>query len=127
MPHREPAVCVDCLDRPTVAILDPGSGRELRRVDHRAVATAKIGAILVNINSAYRIHELAYVIKQSGLRAMVAMTGIKTSDYRAMVDEVAHDCPTLERTICPTWRTGPTSSRLGRILQWMRWVGGWLR
>jgi fatty-acyl-CoA synthase len=63
------------------------------------VATAKIGAILVNINPAYRTHELAYVVNQSGLRLLVAMTGFKTSDYRAMVTEVAEQCPTLERTI----------------------------
>ncbi len=62
-------------------------------------ATAKIGAILVNINPAYRTHELAYVVNQSGLRVLVAMTGFKTSDYRAMVDEIAAECPRLERTI----------------------------
>jgi fatty-acyl-CoA synthase len=63
------------------------------------VATVKIGAILVNINPAYRTHEFAYVANQSGLRVLVAMTGFKTSDYRAMVEEVADQCPTLERTI----------------------------
>lgn len=63
------------------------------------VATAKIGAILVNINPAYRTHELAYVVNQSGLRLLVAMTGFKTSDYRAMVEEISDQCSTLERTI----------------------------
>ena len=62
-------------------------------------ATAKIGATLVNINPAYRTHELAYVVRQSGLRLLVSAEGFKTSDYRGMVGEVAEDCPGLERTI----------------------------
>ena len=51
-------------------------------------ATAKIGAILVNVNPAYRTHELAYALQQSGLRMLVSATEFKTSDYRAMVEEV---------------------------------------
>ena len=51
-------------------------------------ATAKIGAILVNINPAYRTHELAYVLNQSGVKLLISATAFKTSDYRAMVDEV---------------------------------------
>src|SRR5436190_949163 len=51
-------------------------------------ATAKIGAILVNINPAYRTHELAYALRQSGTRLLVSATEFKTSDYRAMVEEV---------------------------------------
>ena len=51
-------------------------------------ATAKIGAILVNINPAYRTHELAYVLNQSGVRLLISATRFKTSDYRAMIDEV---------------------------------------
>ena len=51
-------------------------------------ATAKIGAILVNVNPAYRTHELAYALNQSGLRLLVCAEAFKTSDYRAMVEEV---------------------------------------
>ena len=58
-------------------------------------ATAKIGAILVNINPAYRTHELAYVLNQSGVRMLIAATAFKTSDYVAMVEEVRPDCPSL--------------------------------
>ena len=58
-------------------------------------ATARIGAILVNINPAYRTHELAYVLKQAGVRTLVSAESFKTSDYRAMVAEVSHDCPEL--------------------------------
>ena len=50
-------------------------------------ATAKIGAVLVNVNPSYRTHELSYAVNQSGLRLLVAATEFKTSDYRAMVEE----------------------------------------
>ena len=51
-------------------------------------ATAKIGAILVNINPAYRTHELAYALRQSGVRLLISAPEFKSSDYRAMVAEV---------------------------------------
>jgi fatty-acyl-CoA synthase len=59
-------------------------------------ATAKVGAILVNINPAYRTHELGYVLNQSGVRMLVSATDFKTSDYRAIVAEVRPEAPTLE-------------------------------
>ncbi len=62
-------------------------------------ATAKIGAILVNVNPAYRTHELAWALNQSGLRLLVSATDFKTSDYRAMVDEVRRDCRALEQVV----------------------------
>jgi fatty-acyl-CoA synthase len=62
-------------------------------------ATAKIGAILVNINPAYRSHELAYVLRQSGVRLLVSAESFKTSDYRAMIDEVSGTLDALERVI----------------------------
>jgi fatty-acyl-CoA synthase len=58
-------------------------------------ATAKVGAILVNVNPSYRSHELRYVINQSGMRMLVSAVSHKTSDYRAMVDQVRRDCPEL--------------------------------
>jgi fatty-acyl-CoA synthase len=51
-------------------------------------ATAKVGAILVNVNPSYRTHELAYALNQSGLRMLISAVEFKTSDYRAMVEEV---------------------------------------
>ncbi|MEW2478477.1 AMP-binding protein [Mycobacterium sp. NPDC049093] len=63
------------------------------------LATAKIGAILVNINPAYRTHELAYVLKQSGIRTLVSATAFKSSDYVTMVAEVQADCPSLKDII----------------------------
>ena len=51
-------------------------------------ATARLGVVLVNINPAYRTHEVEYALRQSGCRMLVAATDFKTSDYRAMIDEV---------------------------------------
>jgi len=62
-------------------------------------ATAKAGAILVNVNPAYRTHELAYALNQSGLRMLVSAESFKTSDYRAMVDKVRPECHALERVV----------------------------
>jgi fatty-acyl-CoA synthase len=60
---------------------------------------AKAGAILVNINPAYRSHELAYVLRQSGTKLLVSAESFKTSDYRAMIDEVHGDLPDLQRVV----------------------------
>jgi fatty-acyl-CoA synthase len=62
-------------------------------------ATAEIGVILVNINPAYRTHELAYALNQSGCRWIIAAPEFKGSNYVAMVAEVAEECPTLERAV----------------------------
>jgi fatty-acyl-CoA synthase len=62
-------------------------------------ATAKAGVILVNINPAYRSHELSYALRQSGVRLLVSAESFKSSDYRAMVEEVAGDLDALERVI----------------------------
>ena len=69
-------------------------------------ATAKVGAILVTINPAYRTHELAYALAQSGCRLLVSATGFKTSDYVAMVGEVRSETPGLDFVIfigSPEW------------------------
>ncbi len=63
------------------------------------LATAKIGAILVNINPAYRTHELNYALNQSGCRLLVAAPSFKTSDYRAMVATVQDELDVLEETV----------------------------
>jgi fatty-acyl-CoA synthase len=62
-------------------------------------ATAKIGAILVNINPAYRSHELGYVLQQSGISLLVSAESFRTSDYLAMIDEVRGELPGLEKVI----------------------------
>ncbi|QYB00559.1 AMP-binding protein (plasmid) [Rhodococcus sp. USK10] len=60
-------------------------------------ATAKIGAILVNVNPAYRTHEFSFAINQSSVSLLVAATGFKTSNYRDMVEHTRQDCPSLRR------------------------------
>ncbi len=62
-------------------------------------ATAKIGAILVNINPAYRGHELGYVLGQSGIRLLISAESFKTSDYRGMVAEVRGGAADLEQVL----------------------------
>src|SRR5579872_1584737 len=62
-------------------------------------ATAKIGAILVNINPAYRTSELEFVLNQSGCKLLVAAQRLKTSDYAAMIAEVRPMCPDLEQVV----------------------------
>jgi fatty-acyl-CoA synthase len=62
-------------------------------------ATAKIGAILVSINPAYRTHELGYVLNQSGVRTLLAATAFKSSDYRSMVEEVRPNADGLQDVV----------------------------
>ncbi|MFF3944708.1 AMP-binding protein [Streptomyces sp. NPDC001902] len=69
-------------------------------------ATARIGAIMVNINPAYRVHELAFVLDQAGIEVLVASTAFKSSDYRAMVEQVRGGCRSLTEVVYigdPTW------------------------
>jgi len=69
-------------------------------------ATARVGIVLVTVNPAYRPHELAFVLTQSGAKALVSAPSHKTSDYRAMVAEVQGDCPALASVVFlgdPTW------------------------
>ena len=58
-------------------------------------ATAKIGAILGNINPAYRTRELEFVLNQSGARLLVSADKVKTSDYAGMIAEVRPNCSAL--------------------------------
>nr|WP_173405745.1 AMP-binding protein [Streptomyces sp. SID5468] len=62
-------------------------------------ATARIGAVLVNVNPAYRTHELGYVLRQSGVSLLIASTAYKSSDYVAMAAAVREECPGLRHTV----------------------------
>jgi fatty-acyl-CoA synthase len=69
-------------------------------------ASAKIGAILVTINPAYRTHELAFVLRHAGVGTLVAAPSFKTSDYAGMIAEVEGECPELESVVLlghPEW------------------------
>ena len=61
--------------------------------------TALIGAILVNINPAYRTNELEYVLRQSGIKLLVSATSYRTSDYRSMAEQVRPNVPGLEAVV----------------------------
>ena len=62
-------------------------------------ATAKAGVILVNINPAYRVHELEYALAQSGCRWVFSAQELKGADFVEMVRDVRARVPTLERAI----------------------------
>ncbi|WP_167326767.1 AMP-binding protein [Rhodococcoides fascians] len=62
-------------------------------------ATAEIGAILVNINPAYRSHELQFVLRQAGVSVLLSATEFKGSDYTAMIDDVRPEVATLREVL----------------------------
>src|SRR5579859_1025638 len=62
-------------------------------------ATARIGAILVNINPAYKTAELSYALQQSGTSLLLLARAFRTSDYVGMLDEVRDRCPDLRQSI----------------------------
>jgi fatty-acyl-CoA synthase len=62
-------------------------------------ATAEIGAILVNLNPAYRARELEYALTQSGVSMVIAAPGFKDADYAAMLAEIMPRCPGLTEAV----------------------------
>src|SRR5438094_180744 len=62
-------------------------------------ATARIGAILVNINPAYKTAELSYALQQSGTSVLLLARAFRTADYVGMLDEVRGSCPELGESI----------------------------
>ena len=66
-------------------------------------ATARVGAILVNINPAYRSSELEYALKQSGVSLLVLARGFRSADYVGMVADVRGRCPDLRDTLVLEW------------------------
>jgi fatty-acyl-CoA synthase len=62
-------------------------------------ASARIGAILVNVNPAYRTHELEHALKQAGVSTLVLARAFRATDYLAMLHEVKPRCPELQAAI----------------------------
>src|SRR5919197_4360431 len=62
-------------------------------------ATARIGAILVNVNPAYRTHELEHVLKQSGTSFLIIAKGFRQADYVSMVRQAVERCPEHRETL----------------------------
>lgn len=56
-------------------------------------ATTKIGAVLVSMNTAYKIHEAEYLLKQSDAHTLIMTKGSKLSDYSAIIEEL---CPEIK-------------------------------
>jgi fatty-acyl-CoA synthase len=61
--------------------------------------TARMGAILVNINPAYKTSELEYALKQSGVSFLVLAKAFRTNDYVSMLGEVRGRCPELKEAV----------------------------
>jgi fatty-acyl-CoA synthase len=77
---------------------------------------AKIGAILVTINPAYRSHEMAYVLRQAGIRTLVAVPEFKGASYAAMIQTARPDCPDLIDAVFigePSWDALLAAGRKG--------------
>jgi fatty-acyl-CoA synthase len=62
-------------------------------------ATARIGAILVNINPAYKTAELEYVLNQSGIGFLILAQAFRQADYSGMLGEVRGRCPDLKEAL----------------------------
>ena len=62
-------------------------------------AAASVGAILVNLNPAYRTDELVYAVAQSTCRVLISAQQFKTSDYTAMVAEAREQLPDVEHVV----------------------------
>jgi fatty-acyl-CoA synthase len=62
-------------------------------------ATARIGAILVNINPAYRTHELEYALNQAGISFLILARAFRQADYAAMLGEVRGRCAALNEAL----------------------------
>jgi len=67
-------------------------------------ATARIGAILVTVNPAYRTHELAYVLKKSKAKALLLIESFKTSNYVDMLYQVCPEIKEAEPGRIDSWR-----------------------
>jgi fatty-acyl-CoA synthase len=62
-------------------------------------ATARVGAILVNVNPAYRRHELRYALAKSGVSVLVAARSFRTTDYVSMIEDVRSELPQLRSVV----------------------------
>jgi fatty-acyl-CoA synthase len=82
----------------------------LRRGDHLGIwatnvpdwltycfAAAKIGVVVVTVNTAYRLHELEYLLRQSDMRTLCLIDGVREIDYVAMINELVPELKSCER------------------------------
>lgn len=62
-------------------------------------ATAEIGAIMVNVNPAYRQHELNYVVQQAGITTLISSEAVPTSNYPQLIQRAEDELGALDRVI----------------------------
>jgi fatty-acyl-CoA synthase len=62
-------------------------------------ATARVGAILVNVNPAYKAAELRYALRHSGVSVLILARAFKNSDYVELLGQVRADCPDLREAV----------------------------
>jgi fatty-acyl-CoA synthase len=62
-------------------------------------ASARVGAILVNVNPAYKARELEYALNQSGVRMLLHSRGFRSTDYREILAEIRGRAEALERVV----------------------------
>ena len=75
-------------------------------------ALAKAGAIMVNVNPAYRLRELEHALTQSGVSVLISARGFRSVNYAAMIEELAPSLPALKIVVY----IGP--HRQGNALNW---------
>lgn len=81
------------------------------------MAAARIGAVLVTVNPAYRTHELAYALRQSDTKVLFLIDRFKSSDYFGMITEVRDDLPGLR--FCVSMKPHATPG----VLPWQDFLG----
>jgi fatty-acyl-CoA synthase len=62
-------------------------------------AAARVGAILVNVNPAYKTSELQHALVKVGVKLLIHSRGFRQTDYQAMVDDVRPNCTDLQATL----------------------------
>ena len=75
-------------------------------------ATAKLGAVLVNVNPAYRLTELEYALQQSGVSTLVTLDRYKTSEYLAMVRQLRGGLSLLREVVI----AGESPAQAGEVV-----------
>lgn len=60
-------------------------------------ATTKIGAVLVTVNTAYKIHEIEYLLRQSDTHTLVLVKGWRDCDYQGIINELCPELKTLKK------------------------------
>jgi fatty-acyl-CoA synthase len=103
---------------------------DIRRGDHVAVwatnwpewtllfmAAARVGAVLVTVNPAYRTHELAYALRQSDTKALFLIDRFKSSDYQAMIAEARDELSELR------WVVSMKDAAPAGVVSWPDFVG----